>query len=107
MSMNFNSPTAPPASPKRNNTKTIIGAIITAVIVLAITIMAIQFANKMNGVTEGSSVSSKIISGEYDTMVRQKCIEKLNSYGLGTVPEGSINLCVDTAKAIAYHELNK
>ena len=50
---------------------------------------AMEFGDKINNVvlhgSSESTVSSDIISGKYDTFLRQKCIERLNSYGLDTV----------------------
>ena len=74
--------------------------IIGAIVIISLLINAQHQA-------ERESTVSKIISGGYDTDLRQKCIEKLKSYGFDTVPEGSINLCVDTAKVFAYNQLNK
>jgi hypothetical protein len=107
MSMNPNNSATSPIPPKKTNTKTIIIFVIAGVLGTfgAVGIWHIVMDTKMNDM----AVSSNLISGEYDTILRQKCIEKLNSYGLpsGSITEGSINLCVDTAKAVAYHELNK
>jgi len=111
MSMNYNAKTPPPVTPKskKNNTKTIIGLVIIGFITVFGALGLYQYEkdtlNNVGGST--SSVSSDILSGDYDTYLREKCVEKLHSYGLDTVTEGSVNLCVDTAKLLAYNELHK
>jgi hypothetical protein len=92
----------------------IIGGIVVAVVGAIVLIGVLTTVNNINKEFAGPSSServetylSNVVSGEQDETLRQGCIEKLNSYGFDTVTEGQINLCVDTAKAFAYNELNK
>jgi hypothetical protein len=91
----------------KNSKIGIIGGLIVAVIGALVIYGVIGFVNSINEKAATGLSSNAVISGEYDVSLRQGCIEKMNSYGFGEVTEGQINLCVDTAKAFLYSELNK
>jgi len=86
--------------------KTIITIAILAVFIplFLIWVYSIMWGNPF--VDKNKEARDRIASGEFDSQLRQTCINKLNSYGLSPT-EGEINLCVDTAKAYAYQHFDK
>lgn len=88
------------------NQKTTIGIGI-GFAVLAITIGVIGF-NHIYGIPSAkATVTEKLIAGDYDNEVSQKCVERYNSYGLGEMTEGQKNMCTDLAKTMAFNYLTK
>ncbi len=57
-------------------------------------------------VDKNKQAQDRILSGEFDSRLRQTCLDKLTSYGLSPT-EGELRLCVDTAKAYAYQHFDK
>ena len=62
MSMNFNPKKPAQPEPNKNHTKTIIGIIILAVIMMAVTIMALELAHGMNDVVSPWSSVDRPVS---------------------------------------------
>ena len=67
-------------------------------------VFSIMYGNPF--VDKNQQAQERILSGEFDSQLRQTCIEKLRSYGFEP-NEGAVNLCVDTAKTYAYQHYDK
>ena len=104
LSMNFNNNGPKPkiAEPKKNHNKTIIGAVITASLVVVATLGAIYMAGEMNNTVEQfSSIGSSYHPSAEE--IRERCISTLRDIMDAEPPKLSVNICVGTVLG----ELNK
>jgi hypothetical protein len=85
----------------------ILGVLLTIVILVLYKIIATTIYDPFSEINAKRKASDKLLAGDYDSMIRSECIQRMKSYGLGSIDEGSINICVDAAKGLMYREFNK
>ena len=88
----------------KERTKSVVAASVMGIIVVTVLLWVTTslFGYGPFVFTREQAVRDRLVSGEMDNTIRQMCAERLNSYGLGEVTEGQINLCADSAKGYAY-----
>jgi len=84
----------------------IIGISIVAVFASVMFYGVIKMSLPPSRAEVNEKISDNLVKGDYDQMLRNKCVEKLNSYGI-EYTQGDVNLCVDAAKGFGYMYLNK